>query len=166
MKSRAARPAVATHDFCNEHQPTTMHPTINIPLVIAAVLSGLAALMHLGCILGGASWYRVFGAGERMARGAEAGRLYPAVITAAIALVLMTWAAYALSGASVLPPLPLLKPVLCAITLIYLCRGLVVVPMALSPSYRLTPFWIWSSAICLGLGLVHLLGLLQVWPRL
>ena len=35
--------------------------------------SAIAALAHLGCIIFGGDWYRFFGAGEQMARMAEAG---------------------------------------------------------------------------------------------
>src|SRR5579872_5367305 len=96
----------------------------NLALMIAAALNALAAALHFGTILVGPAWYRLFGAGERFARAAEAGRAFPAVVTSAIALVLLVWAAYALAGAGVIGPLPLLRPALCAISLVYLLRGL------------------------------------------
>ncbi|MGQ4584278.1 hypothetical protein [Lysobacter sp. F60174L2] len=37
------------------------------------MLNAIAALLHVGCIIFGASWYRFFGAGERMAQLASAG---------------------------------------------------------------------------------------------
>lgn len=138
----------------------------NIPLIAGAVLSAIAALLHVCVIFGGPAWYRFFGAGERMAAGAAAGHLYPALVTVLIASVLATWAAYALSGAGVLQPLPLLAFALPAITAVYLLRGLVVVALFLFDRRRLTPFWVWSSLICLVYGIVHLVGLLQVWHRL
>ncbi|SEF30662.1 hypothetical protein ABL840_29020 [Variovorax sp. NFACC27] len=138
----------------------------NIPLVAGAVLSAIAALLHVCVIFGGPAWYRFFGAGERMAAGAAAGHLYPALVTLLIASVLATWAAYALSGAGVLQPLPLLAFALPAITAVYLLRGLVVVVLFLFDRRRLTAFWVWSSLICLVYGVVHLVGLLQVWDRL
>jgi hypothetical protein len=138
----------------------------NITLVIAACLSATAALLHIGVIFGGAAWYRFFGAGERMALAAAAGRFYPAVVTSGIALVLFLWAAYALAGAGVIRTLPMLKVVLCAITAVYLLRGLVIVPVLLAPRGPATSFGIWSSGICLVFGIVHLLGLVQVWARL
>jgi len=138
----------------------------NAPLIFGAFLSATAALLHVGIIIRGAAWYRFFGAGERMARAAEQGRRYPAIVTAAIATVLGIWSAYALSAAGVLPPAPFLRPALCAITLIYLLRGLVLVPILLMPRTPVTPFGIWSSAICLVFAAAHLLGLTQVWHRL
>jgi len=138
----------------------------NVFLVAAAALNALAALLHLACIAFGAPWYRFFGAGERMVQMAEAGSRYPTLVTLAIAAVLTTWSLYALSGAGVLPRLPLLSVGLCAITSIYLLRGAAVLPLALWAGGRTTAFWWWSSAICLGIGIVHLLGLRQVWSQL
>jgi hypothetical protein len=138
----------------------------NIPLIIGAALSAVAALLHLCIIFGGPAWYRFFGAGERMASGAAAGHLYPPIVTLLIACVLGVWAAYALSGAGVLQPLPLLAWVLPAITAVYLLRGLVALALFVFKRRRLTAFWVWSSLICLGFGAVHLVGLVQVWPHL
>lgn len=135
-------------------------------LIAAAACSALAALLHVGCIVFGASWYRFFGAGERMAQLAEAGNRYPTYVSSFIVAVLTAWSVYALSGAGVLPRLPLLRAALCAITTIYLARGLAVLPMLLYTRGRGTAFWWWSSAICLGIGMLHLLGLRQVWAQL
>ncbi|RQO52382.1 hypothetical protein DBV14_16095 [Variovorax sp. KBW07] len=143
-----------------------MPATYNLPLILAACLSAVAALLHVCIIFGGPAWYRFFGAGERMASGAAAGHWYPPIVTWLIACVLGIWAAYALSGAGVLQPLPLLAFVLPAITAVYLVRGLAALGMLLFARSRLTAFWVWSSAICLVFGLVHLLGLVQVWEKL
>lgn len=137
----------------------------NTALVIGAGLSLLAALMHVGVIMKGPSWYHLFGAGERFVRAAQAGRKFPAVITMGIALVLGAWSAYALSGAGVIDPLPLLRPALCVITLVYLLRGLLG-PFVLAGTGRSVRFIMISSAICLMFGLVHLFGVVQVWGRL
>ena len=138
----------------------------NVFLIAGAMLSALAAALHVGCIFFGAPWYRFFGAGEQMARLAESGSWYPAVVTLAIVAVLLAWSLYALSGAGVLPRLPLLRPALCAITAVYLLRGLVVVPLFLLMPEKTTAFWVWSSAICLVFGIVHLVGTSQAWTRL
>jgi len=136
-------------------------------LVTAAVLSGTAALAHVGCIIFGAPWYRFFGAGEKMARMAEAGSPVPALVTAGIAGVLALWAAYALSGAGVLPRLPLLRLVLCLVTGVYLLRGLAgLVLAAVAPGERSVEFWCWSSLICLAIAVVHFVGLRKAWPSL
>lgn len=135
-------------------------------LLAGGILSGLAALAHLGCIVFGPSWYLFLGAGERMARMAEAGRWQAGAIALALAAVLALWSLYALSGAGVLPRLPLLRLALCAIAGVYLLRGLAFVPlMARIPGNSLS-FWLVSSGICLAIGAIHAIGLRQEWARL
>lgn len=140
--------------------------TFNGWLVAAAVLSGVAALLHVAIVFGGAPWYRYFGAGERMAAAADAGRAYPTLVTLGIAAVLALWAAYALAGAGLLAGVPLLKWGLAAITAIYLVRGLAIVPVLAFARAQATPFLVWSSIICIGYGVVHLVGMVQVWNQL
>lgn len=143
-----------------------MAASYNTALLIGAALSAIASALHLAIIVGGPAWYRFFGAGERMATMAEQGKLYPTVLTLGIAAVLGTWAAYALSGAGLLAPLPLLKAGLCVIAAAYLLRGLAIVPLLTFARSQSTPFLIWSSLVCLGYGAVHAVGLRQVWNTL
>lgn len=138
----------------------------NYFLIAGGTLSAIAALAHIGCIIFGASWYRFFGAGEKMVQLVEAGSSRPSRVTLLVAAVLFAWSAYALSGAGVIPHLPFLRPVLCAITAVYLLRGLlffVLIPHF--PGNSMT-FWLWSAAICLGMGLLHLAGLVRGWGAL
>jgi hypothetical protein len=135
-------------------------------LIAAGVLSAIAALLHVACIFGGPDWYRFFGAGERMARAAQAGSPMPAIVTLGIATVLAIWAAYAFSGAGLVWQLPLLRTGLVTISTIYLARGLVLIPMAVVRPALVTPFWIWSSLIVLIYGLVYVVGTGMAWRAL
>jgi hypothetical protein len=136
-------------------------------LIAGAALSAIAALLHVACIFFGPSWYRFFGAGERMVRLSAAGSIVPTVITTIIATVLMIWSLYALSGAGIIPRLPLLRLALCAITGIYLLRGLAGLVIAVTaPGENGASFWCWSSVICLGIGALYLAGIRQAWPQL
>jgi hypothetical protein len=137
----------------------------NLALIIAAILDVLAAALHVGAVIGGPSWYRFLGAGEGFARAVEAGKRYPTLITLGIALVLLAWAALALSGAGVIGPLPLLRPALVGISLVYLVRGFGG-PFLLAGTGRSRAFILVSSAICLGFAFFHLLGLAQHWEHL
>lgn len=143
-----------------------MRESLNPFLLAAGISSALAAIMHLLCIAFGGAWYRALGAGERMARMAEAGHHYPIVVTGAIALMLFVWALYAASGAGLVGRLPLLRIVLCLITFVYLGRGIGFgLIMKLFPGNSMQ-FWWLSSGVCLAIGLLHLLGLRQVWHRI
>lgn len=139
----------------------------NSALIAAALVTAVAALAHLGCIVFGAPWYRFFGAGERMAQLALAGSPVPALVTAGIAAVLAVWSLYALAGAGAIGRLPLLRTALCLITAVFLLRGVAgVVLAAIAPGERGVAFWLWSSAICLGIGALYLIGTWQAWSRL
>ena len=135
-------------------------------LIIAACGSALAALLHLACIVLGERWYRLMGAGEQMAKLAAAGHPYPIVVTLAISLMLLIWTCYALSGAGVIQPLPLLKTALVLISLVLLARGLLFpLLMPAFPGNSIT-FWYLSSAVCLLLGGCFAIGSWQNWHRL
>lgn len=138
----------------------------NAWLIAGGVLSALAAVLHLAVIAGGPGWYRFFGAGEAMARAAAAGSLRPAMITVGIATVLAIWAAYAFSGAGLLPRLPLLRTGLVVIAAIYLARGLIILPLLMFVPGSATPFNLWSSGIVLIYGLAYAIGTWRAWPRL
>jgi hypothetical protein len=135
-------------------------------LVAGGILSVLAAILHLAVIAGGPDWYRFVGAGEEMAQMAERGLLRPALITIAIATILAIWSAYAFAGAGLLPRLPLMRTALVAITVVYLLRGLALVPLALLRPALVDSFALWSSLIVLAYGIVHAVGTYRAWPAL
>jgi hypothetical protein len=135
-------------------------------LIAASFASGLVALLHVGCIVYGAPWYRFFGAGEKMAQLAEHGSKWPTIITTFIVAMFVVWSLYGLSGAGLLPQLPLLRPALASMTAIYLLRAFAGVPAAFLDNVRTKAFWLWSSLICLAIGATHLMGLIQTWSLL
>ncbi|SFB13521.1 hypothetical protein SAMN04515620_1204 [Collimonas sp. OK607] len=101
-----------------------------------------------------------------MAQMASAGHWYPTAVTSAVVVVLFIWALYALSGAGVIRKLPLLRVALCAITALYLVRGLAfVVLMPIFPGNSLL-FWLVSSGICLAFGIIHFAGMRKAWAHL
>ena len=134
-------------------------------LLAGGCATGFASLLHVAIIIGGADWYRFFGAGERMARLAAHGSPYPTVITSAIAAILGVWTLYAMSGARVIARLPFLRPALALISAVYILRGALGVPVVLlvddpyMRQLRARPvFMIVSSAVCLGLGVCYAFG--------
>ena len=139
---------------------------MNYWLLSAAAATGLAAILHLGCIAFGATWYRFFGAGEAMAKLAEQGSWRPTLVTLVIFIALSLWTAYALAGAQLLPKLPLLKLALVLISCIFLLRGIGGFWFVSNPLGRSPEFWIWSSLICASIGLLYLVGTLQVWKEI
>jgi len=135
-------------------------------LLVSASLSLAAAVLHFACIPWGANGYRILGAGEPIVTWAAQGHWYPPLVAFFIGSVLSVWASYALSAAGFLRPLPFLKPVLVFITAIYILRA-VAFPL-LKPAFpgNSQTFWLISSAICLLVGVVHLVGIIQAWGHL
>lgn len=125
-------------------------------LLAGAVMTAIASLAHLACIVAGAPAYRLMGAGERMARAAEAGQAFPTVATLGIAAVLAAWAAYGLAGARVIPELPLTRIALFAIGAVFLGRALCFPLLRSSFPENSDLFWWVSSAICGVMGLLYL----------
>ncbi|MEE4536927.1 MAG: hypothetical protein V2J51_00350 [Erythrobacter sp.] len=54
-------------------------------LMAGAALSLVAALLHIGVVIGGPHWYRFFGAPEQYAVAASRGSIIPALVTSGIA---------------------------------------------------------------------------------
>jgi len=135
-------------------------------LIAGGILSAAAAILHVATIVGGPAWYRFFGAGEDMARAAEQGSLTPALVTAAIAGVLLAWALYAFSGAGIIRRLPLLRTALVLISAIYLVRAFVLLPLLILRPDRADTFAIVSSLIVLAYGLAYAIGTWSAWPQL
>ena len=101
-----------------------------------------------------------------MALLAEKGSIQPTLITSGIVVVLGIWSLYAFSAAGVIVRLPLIRLALVLNTSIYLLRGVAGFFLINSPMGRTSEFWVWSSFICLGFGLIHLIGLKQQWVSL
>jgi len=135
-------------------------------LIAGGLLSAAAALLHVAVIVGGPDWYRFFGAGEGLARAAERGSWTPVVITLGIATILAIWSAYAFSGAGLIPRLPLLRTGLVTISVIYLARGLILLPILAFKPALINAFTVWSSLIVLAYGLAYAVGTWRAWAFL
>ena len=147
-----------------------MKATHNPWLVWGAAATALAALLHLLIIAGGPDWYRFFGAGEAMAQLAVQGDIYPALITAAIAAMLLIWAGYAWAGAGLMPALPLQKTVLAVVSLVFFGRALLGLWLVHAPQLpafaelQQRPLFLWvTSLLCLALACCYGIGLRNYW---
>lgn len=101
-----------------------------------------------------------------MARAAERGSSTPALVTLAIAAVLMVWALYAFSGAGVIRRLPLLRTALILISAIYLLRAFALLPILLLRPDLADSFALVSSLVVLIYGLAYAIGTWLRWTAL
>ncbi|MES1244243.1 MAG: hypothetical protein ABUT39_21740 [Acidobacteriota bacterium] len=138
-------------------------------LIIAGCLSATIAILHVIVIFVGAPAYRYFGAGEDMARQAEAGSILPAAITTVITAVFVIFALYAFGAARLIATPPLLRTGLVTIGVIYTLRGLVLahqLPALLSNAPGVAPKDLVFSAVSLATGIAYLLGTWLSWRDL
>lgn len=146
---------------------------MNIFLLVGGICSVVAALLHIGCIVYGANWYRFFGAGERMVDLASKGSVLPTIITLQIAIVLTVFGIFTMYSAfymsSALPMTlqalssqALSSQALTVIMSIYLIRGALGFLFIFKPLGRPKKFWGWSSCICLLIGIIHYFGIVNL----
>lgn len=103
------------------------------------------------------------GAGERVARAVEAGKMQPTLVTLAISAVLLLWALYAFSGAGIVRQVPYTHLALPAISLIYLARAFAFPLLRRVYPENSTRFWLVSSSVCLLLGTLYAVGAIAAW---
>jgi len=134
-------------------------------LFVSGLMSSLIGLIHIGALIGGASWYRFLGAGEKMASLAEEGSTFPTLLTGLITLLVFVWALYAFSGAGMIGELPYLKGVLLVIASIYIVRGIGLIPLVYVVKYPYfselkdrSMFLVITSLMSLVVGLIYLKG--------
>jgi len=139
---------------------------VNYNLMLAGILTIVTGILFLAIIIGGAEWYRFFGLGELAASQVEQGEIKPHALTFVLGITLITWGCYAFSGAGYLKRLPLLKPSLVWITIIFILRGVAFVPAYLFQPEAVDNIIIVSSFLCLTFGLTYAIGLREVWGRL
>lgn len=139
---------------------------MNIYLFAAAVCTSIAALLHFACIVFGAPLFRILGAGDVVVKMVEQGHSHPKWMAFLVGSGLLICSAYALSAAGVLKQLPLQRLVLCGLTLVLMARAMAFPWMKDFFQGNSEFFWWSSSAICLLMGLLHAVGVAQVWKNL
>ena len=100
-------------------------------LVGITALSGAA--LHIAILFGGPDWYAFFGAPQALVELARAGHPRAAISCLVIAAILLTFAAFAFSGAGRIPRLPFLRSGLAAIGCVLILRGLLFIPLHCCP---------------------------------
>ena len=138
-------------------------------LLLAGWLSVAIAALHIVIPFLGAPAFRYFGAGEEMARQAEAGSLRPAAMTLGLAVVFTIFGLYAFAGARRLRRPPLLRTGLAVIATLYTLRGLELLPELVQyarGSETLAPRHLAFSFVSLVIGILYLLGSALLWRSL
>lgn len=136
-------------------------------LMAAGGFSYFVALLHLVMLQAGSQAY--FGCCAWLARMADAGSPLPIVLALSISAVYGVFALYALSGAGAARPLPLLRPTLLVIGVIYTLPALFLaadVGRWLRAPAPLPARQVVLSFVSLLIGLLYLAGTIRGWQQL
>jgi len=139
--------------------------TKRLPLDLAAIFMFVGALFHVACLFGGADWLLFAGAPVEFSESYRNGAIEPIFWTLAIALMLVIWGLYAMSGAGRMRKLPLLKTGLAAIGALMTLRGLIGLVLLVVTDWpwhtAMGQFHAVASVMIFGVGLFYLYGLWQ-----
>lgn len=134
-------------------------------LKLGGYINILIAVAHIICLLNADYFFEITGVGENMRRNAEIHPLLPYAMTVFVAVFFLIFGLYGLSGAGKIKKLPFLKIGIFTVAAIYLLRGILgsIINIAFENTFQ----WhhLLYSVCALGIGLLYLLGGLQVWKR-
>lgn len=134
-------------------------------LKLGGYINILIAIAHIIGLIWAQEMYDYTGVGEDMRRNVEIHPLLPTAMTIFVAIFFFIFGLYGLSAAGMIKKLPLLKLGVFAIAVIYLFRGVVgsVVNIGFESSFQ----WhhLLFSFCAIGIGLLYLLGGMQVWKK-
>jgi len=145
-----------------------MKTPASLLLLLASLAAFLIALLHLAIIFIGRKGYGYFGAAQLIPL-VEKGSPWPAIITFILAAIFAMCGVYGLSGAGILPHLPLLRLGLIVIGAVFALRGLALVkeiPQFLRGAATFPTREMIFSGVSLAVGLCYLVGSILRWREL
>lgn len=150
------------------------HPK-NSYLIWSGITAAAAGLLHIATIFGGPAWYRLIGATEPIVQLAARGHSFPVIVCVIAAAMLFACAAFAFSGAGIIPRLPFLRTALVLITIALFIHGIAFIPLVMwwpqlmigiYDGVGVNTILIVTSVICLVTGIGFALGARKAWSRI
>ena len=136
---------------------------------LAGVLSAVIAVLQCAVPLFGARGYRFVGAGERVVQAIEGGAWWPTGLTLCVGAIFALFSFYAFAAASDRLRPPLLRTGLLIIGLLFMLRGLSVVPQGMAwfrNPEAIPGRFVLFSVVALAMGAVYLIGVIMAWQDL
>jgi hypothetical protein len=140
-------------------------PLARVALMLAGLGNVAAALVHIIGWAMGPEAIAFLGAPPYIVRSIEEGTSDAPVTIAVIVAVLAVFAAYAFSGAGLLPRLPFLRVVLSLVGLLFILRGLLIFVQLQSANFSVTfdVVHLGLSVVVLVLGVLYAIGAWRLW---
>jgi hypothetical protein len=129
-------------------------------LMSAGVIAAASAIWHLLCILGGPSWFAFARAPQQIIDSAQQGTLLAPLGTIVVAALMFACTAFSFSAAGLIRKIPLLKSALITIALLCIVRGLIAIPILMTPT-GLDVWEVIASSVWLYVGICFLVGSIE-----
>lgn len=126
-------------------------------LISAGIIAVAAAIWHLLCILGGPSWFEFARAPQPIIDSAKQGTLLAPIGTIIVASLMFACSIFAFSAAGMIRKVPLLKAALITIAVLCTVRGLIALPILVTPS-GLDVWELVASSVWLYVGACFIVG--------
>lgn len=129
-------------------------------LMSAGVIAAASAIWHLLCIVGGPSWFAFARAPQQIIDSAQQRTLLAPLGTIVVAALMFACTIFSFSAAGLIRKVPLLKSALMTISLLCIVRGLIAIPILVTP----TGLDIWeviASAVWLYVSICFLAGSIE-----
>lgn len=129
-------------------------------LMSAGVIASASAIWHLLCIWGGPSWFAFARAPQQVIDSAQQGTLLAPIGTVFIASLMFACTVFAFSAAGIIRKVPLLKPALITISLLCTLRGLIAIPVLVTPT-GLDVWEVIASSVWFYVGVCFIVGTVE-----
>ena len=135
-------------------------------LIFAAFWPFMGALLHFLAIFGGYSWYEFLMAPPFLLESVKAGTWLAPMSGILVSILMIIAGFYALSGANIIFKMPLLKPALIILSILFTVRGMIIFHLMWWKPEVIDAFRIISSGIFLISGIAYTIGTYLRWNRI
>lgn len=129
-------------------------------LLSAGIIASASAIWHLLCIWGGPSWFAFARAPQQIIDSAQQGTLLAPIGTVIVASLMFACTVFAFSAVGFIRKLPLLKPALITISLLCTLRGLIAIPILVTPN-GLDVWEVVASSVWFYVGICFTVGTIE-----
>ncbi|MFA0016624.1 hypothetical protein AB4391_25370 [Vibrio lentus] len=129
-------------------------------LISSGAIASASAIWHLLCIWGGPSWFAFARAPQPIIDSAVQGTLLAPLSTVFVAGLMFACTLFSFSAVGLIRKMPLLKPALITISFLCTVRGLIAIPILITPT-GLDTWELIASSVWLYVGLCFIAGTVE-----
>lgn len=129
-------------------------------LISAGAIASASAVWHLLCIFGGPSWFIFARAPQQIIESAQQGTLLAPFGTIIVASLMFACTVFAFSAVGIIRKVPFIKSALITIAILCTLRGIIAIPVLVTPA-GLDVWQIIASSIWFYVGICFIAGSIE-----